>query len=108
MPFIRATSFVDPTDHVTPGYWFQLSTDPVGTWKGFPQSSWPAQAGNETTSTYATKLTNLYASLTISTFGALSINIVFINFGVLTSLTPLVLGDVTVSEGDCKIVKIIK
>jgi len=110
MPFIRATSMVSPVDHVTPGFWLQLSTDAVGTWIGQAQTAWPQPViGTDTLASYATKVSNTYAGLckrpSPSNANLIVVNVIF----TFTSLSPITIdpnNPPIVTEGDCKLVKV--
>ena len=113
MPFHRGVSLVSPTDGVTPGLWIQLSTDPPGVWTGAARTAWPAivtggpVAGRDTVTTYGTKVTNAMRTLCTKTISSRS-TVVVVPTITFSSLNPLTIADVTVDEGDCKSVQVVR
>lgn len=109
MPFHRGCYLKHPNTGVA-GIWLELSVDPPGTLTGAAQSAWPAivtsGGSKDTLATYAAKVNTALGTLCKKTVGGQA-NVQVVNVTVtFSSLSPLTIADVVISEGDCKTVTV--
>ena len=106
MPAIRGCWTLHPVSGLE-GIWVELSTDPPGTITGLARTAWPVPVttgpvgGRDTVDTYAAKINTSLRSL--ATKAGIKVVIPTITF---SSISPLTIDEITISEGDIKAVRV--
>jgi hypothetical protein len=122
VPAIRGVYTIHPQSGEV-GLWLELSTSPVGTLTGFARAQWPSTAG-KTLANYQAELNLLYRGLCslpgqpmrvivgmippegFYFDGQSIVPTVCIVTITLSSLSPVTISNVTVSEGAVKVVRV--